>query len=191
MRCFLAIDIPVSIRSALTSVKLPAMEPPPDGGSPIRPVKPENYHITLKFYGEVNEARIAKLKSWLSSEPFSSAEIRIAGLGVFPPLQHTKENVALGRLWSPRVLWAGIHGLSSVWSSAQKSPHMTLARLRPECDSQSILSLLDEYKDRVFGSFVPDSIKLKSSVLSPVPRRRSSSDKPVGPVYEDLYVRRI
>ena len=100
--------------------------------------KPEKLHITLKFLGEIEPARVEDLSGAASHaasrvEPF---QLTIAETGVFPP--HGQ----------PRVLWLGIEDASGRLAALQRSledacaaadfpreprpfkPHLTLARLR-------------------------------------------------------------
>ena len=66
----------------------------------VRWVAKENLHLTLKFLGPIDEARIDSISRTLARavRPFSRFTINAKGLGVFPDLKR------------PRVLWAGLEG---------------------------------------------------------------------------------
>ncbi len=99
---------------------------------------PENLHITTRFIGEWPEARLGELKSALGTVAVPGPiRIAVEGFGFFP-------NAA-----SPKTLYAGVHGgepltaLARVTNDALEtvgcardtrpySPHLTLARLKPE-----------------------------------------------------------
>jgi 2'-5' RNA ligase len=128
MRLFVALDIPESIRSAIAAYV--------DDLRRIAPgakwVRPETYHVTLKFIGEwkrdVREV-IAALEH-VKAAPF---DIAFRGCGFFPNAR------------APRVFWTGIDGGTSLVHFAHLvdercstlgiekedrafSPHLTLAR---------------------------------------------------------------
>jgi RNA 2',3'-cyclic 3'-phosphodiesterase len=80
-------------------------------------VPADKLHITLWFIGEVDEDRAAAIVSTLGSPfPYAPFELRLAGLGAFPPSG------------APRVLWLGVstgqEGLGALHAE-------TGARLRP------------------------------------------------------------
>lgn len=108
--------------------------------------KPENIHLTLKFFGNVptqNVTRISSAASRVASE-FSSFKIRIGGNGVFP------------RRSRPQVLWIGVEDSSGRLSDLQQRleeefaregfpkedrgyrPHLTIARLRRPEDARQL-----------------------------------------------------
>lgn len=108
--------------------------------------KPENVHLTLKFFGNVptqNVTQISAAGSRVASE-FSSFQIRIGGTGVFP------------RRSRPQVLWIGVEDSSGRLSDLQQRleeefaregfakedrgfrPHLTIARLRRPEDARQL-----------------------------------------------------
>jgi RNA 2',3'-cyclic 3'-phosphodiesterase len=129
MRIFIALDIPGEIRAALSAYMDRARTLVPEA----RWARVEGLHVTLKFIGEVSDARVEEIKSALASvkaEPFT---VRFAGAGFFPNAK------------SARVFWAGVEGgdplprlAASIDSALAKlgftkedkpyHPHLTLAR---------------------------------------------------------------
>ncbi len=125
-RLFTALELPERVRARLGLIRGPL--------AGARWVEPENFHITLRFAGDIDNRtadEFAGLLDDIAIEPF---EIRISGLGAFG-----------GR--TPRVIWAGVEGgdqldtLQRAHERAARSaglepdsqtyrPHVTLARLR-------------------------------------------------------------
>jgi 2'-5' RNA ligase len=96
VRLFVAINLPPPLRQGVWD----AAEPLRRANFPVRWVRPEALHLTLKFLGEVDLSREADLLAALKQaamgiKPFV---LHLEGFGVFP---------SLGR---PRVVWAGCHG---------------------------------------------------------------------------------
>ena len=105
---------------------------------PVKWVRPENIHLSLKFLGEVEEAREPELRAALNQAAGGGSEprpltLQITGFGVFPDYRR------------PHVLWAGItpdaglellqHGVEQAFAplgfpteARAFRPHVTLAR---------------------------------------------------------------
>jgi 2'-5' RNA ligase len=125
MRLFVALDIDPEIQQRLHEyVRLLAPRFPG-----VRFVRSDNFHVTLKFLGELPEAGevIERLRSIRQPE----VALTVRGVGFFPNAR------------APRVFWAGIEsptlaGLAGAVSVALKPmgfareesfrPHLTLAR---------------------------------------------------------------
>jgi len=96
---FVAIDVGDGVRreaarvvAALTG-KLEAVKKPPK----VVWVKPAALHVTIKFIGEVDEARIDELRTRLEPPvPIAPFDVRWRGIGTFPSSRH------------PRALWLGV-----------------------------------------------------------------------------------
>ncbi len=100
--------------------------------------RPENIHLTVKFFGNVPQKKIARISDAASRvvKQFNKFEIQIGNTGAFPKVSQ------------PRVLWIGIadptgelarlHQLFETECSAEGfdeeardfRPHLTIARLR-------------------------------------------------------------
>jgi 2'-5' RNA ligase len=91
---FVAINFPDALRQGLWS----ATEALRAGALPVRWVKPEGMHLTLKFLGEVGDERHAQFAAALERAAASSraVTVTVGELGAFPDPRR------------PRVLWAGI-----------------------------------------------------------------------------------
>jgi 2'-5' RNA ligase len=134
-----------------------------------RAVRPENWHVTLRFLGWTTEVQrdlvMMHLAEQLEAAPFS---IRLSGLGAFPkPRKAT-------------VLWMGIDGsdlLAPLAAAAESAAvaagfaaedrpyhgHLTLARIRPQAD---LRGLVDEFDACRIGVSV-DAVTMYESFVEP------------------------
>jgi RNA 2',3'-cyclic 3'-phosphodiesterase len=94
LRLFIALNLPPPVRQALWETTTPLR----DLGIPVKWVRPEGIHVTLKFLGEVSEEREAELVAALGRAAAGARALSLAleGFGVFPDFSR------------PRVVWAGI-----------------------------------------------------------------------------------
>jgi RNA 2',3'-cyclic 3'-phosphodiesterase len=169
MRLFVALEIPSTVRENLAALiqSLRAVSPQ------TRWVRPENLHVTLKFIGEVAEAKLTGIREGLTrvrSEQPVALDFR--GLGFFPNEKH------------PRVLWAGIEAspnlktlAADVDGATEKlgipreqrpfSPHLTLARFEPPRLPEKLGAAIHENSGREFGSLRTGQFHLIESKLKP------------------------
>ena len=125
-RLFTALDLPDSVKDQLASLGY--------GIPNARWSKRDQFHLTLKFIGDVEEPISEDIAQALSSIRFFPFEIRLSGLGCFPPKQ------------DPKILWAGVQSDEKLEILQRKierklmetgieperrkfSPHVTLAKL--------------------------------------------------------------
>lgn len=124
-RLFTALELPERVRTRLGLIRGPLVG--------ARWVEPENFHITLRFAGDIDNHTADEFAGFLDDIEMEPFDIRISGLGAFG-----------GR--TPRVIWAGVEGdqldvLQRAHERAARSaglepdpqtyrPHVTLARLR-------------------------------------------------------------
>jgi len=171
VRAFLAIEIPESIRSALTalSARLRAAD--------VRAswVKPENIHLTLRFLGDIETDDAERLGEMLAADlqgigPFP---VRVRGTGAFPNPRR------------PSVVWVGMEPfegpLAQVQSAAEQAaraigldpeskafhPHLTLARIRDGRAAGPLVRLLIQEHEFDAGEFIVEGATLFSSQLNP------------------------
>ncbi len=136
-------------------------------------VDPDNFHITLKFLGDIEYSDVPEIMDVVNSavsgiEPF---EIAVQGLGGLP------------RIEKPRVVYAGVsdpekhlsrifnginEGLVSVRKDHKKYiPHITLMRIKHPPAWGKILGLLDGLWTRGFGNDLVRYIDIMESELRP------------------------
>lgn len=121
LRLFAAIPIPEDIAERLLSLEA---EVP---GASWR--EAEQYHLTLRFFGEIDEARARDLDHELGLIVEAPFEIRLAGAGSFGGREPSA-------LWAgvvgPGEVGAGAAGAGVVGTGAEASPQ--LARLNAACE---------------------------------------------------------
>lgn len=107
----------------------------------LRPVRPEAIHVTLRFLGDMTGAQEAQvMKACAAVEGVATFPLAIGGFGAFPNVRQ------------PRVVWLGcpsggdalvlLHQRLQdellrrrlVERGEEFTPHLTLARVRPEAD---------------------------------------------------------
>jgi len=94
VRLFVALNLPPSVREALWTAAAPLRAL----GLPVKWVRDEGIHVTLKFLGEVADERQPELAAALAGAAVGARALPLAlgGFGVFPDFRR------------PRVVWAGI-----------------------------------------------------------------------------------
>ena len=171
IRSFIAIQLPRELRSALHELALPLQSLSLN----VKWVPESNYHLTLKFLGDVAPDDIQGLDTQLQSlaerECFN---LSLGGWGMFPSPKR------------PSVLWAGLGGeletLQRLWMDLQNClsgrvyprdqrwhPHITLGRFRSPDHLDSLNTKLQKTPsfDHI-GCFTVSGLSLMESRLSPV-----------------------
>jgi len=179
IRSFLAIEIPGIILKKIEEVQ----EDLKSSRADVRWVNPEKVHLTLKFFGSVDESRIESIvKSaegpMRNTSPFS---LKVRGVGAFPHLKN------------PRVIWVGLVDGNEVLAVFQKQleeelekigfekeerafhPHLTLGRMKSSKGRAELVERMERYKEEEFGDFKAERVVLFKSEL-----------KPTGPIYTPL-----
>jgi len=119
IRLFVAIDPPEAVREALAPL-----------AERIRGVSwtpPQQYHLTLRFIGEVAADRVETISRHLAPIQVEPFVLPVAGVGAFPPDR------------PPRVLWAGVG-----------QGHPRLHQLRQRVDDALLAAGLADLDVRVF-----------------------------------------
>ena len=184
IRTFIAVDIPHSVQDALQQ-KINALYKN-IGASPIRWVKADTIHLTLKFLGDVSASSVEDLTQILrtAADAHHPFDISIGGLGSFPNSKRAR--VLFIRIQAPAALEALQRGIESGAArlgykpeSRSFSPHLTIGRVRQRASSgdlQKIHRVLEETTIDVLGIARVDSVHLYKSDL-----------KPTGAVYTKLF----
>lgn len=179
IRTFLAIELPKPIQKRLKEVQQELKESQAD----VRWVDPESIHLTLKFFGHIEEKEIESIRKAIE-KPVQRTPIfslKVKGMGGFPDLKN------------PRVLWIGLEEDGSLLSSLHKElenalekigfkpedrpfhPHLTLGRVKSLRGKALLLGKMDKYKGEFFGEFPVERVVLFKSDL-----------RPTGPIYTPL-----
>ncbi|MDR5697893.1 MAG: RNA 2',3'-cyclic phosphodiesterase, partial [Armatimonadota bacterium] len=97
MRLFVAIPLDPALRPAAQRVRDEIVRLCPEAATGVKWVEPHNLHFTLKFLGEVPDAKVPEVAASLGRlRECEAFEIRIEGVGAFPTSS------------SPRVVWVGV-----------------------------------------------------------------------------------
>ena len=170
MRTFLAADIEPGINKKVNEVidRLSRI----DGG--VKWVRPENHHITVYFFGEIDEATRASIEGIAAGvlEGVSPFPVRVEGISAFPHVNR------------PRVIWIGVENfggeLRSITEKLKRefvtrrlsvpiedrdyTPHLTIGRVKERC-SPSLSDEMAAVRMLSFGQFEIRSFILYESVL--------------------------
>lgn len=123
MRLFIGVPIPMEIGTPLARVAQALPQP-------IRPMRPEDMHITLSFLGEVSEERVPCIVSGLASVQRVSFDVSLEGLGTFPGVVFAQ----VGDSPSLHALAADVVTCMKTCGFAPERrayhPHVTVARSR-------------------------------------------------------------
>ncbi len=175
IRTFIAVDLPPSVKEALDQVSLQLQEKLPD--TPVRWVRTEKIHLTLKFLGDVSRENISMVEKILQAEASKrqAMEIGIGGIGAFPKLRH------------PRVIWVGVEAPSELFDLQRGiedgvarlgynydkydfTPHLTLGRISRKASARDVRRVgkeLHDFQVGFIGVARIDEVHLYRSDLQP------------------------
>ena len=169
MRLFVALPIPEPARHVIVAL----LDRLRGSDWPVRWVRPEGIHLTLKFYGEVAPERLEVIEEAirLAAAGAGPMSMRLAALGAFPTNAR------------PRILWLGLDAppaLELLQDRLERrgedigfppegvpfQPHVTLGRMREGHRlPPHALETSDGAPEKV--AFLADRIILYESLLSP------------------------
>lgn len=183
MRAFLAIDLPMELKKKLWELK---EEVPPQ--IKIKWVELPNFHITLKFFGNISESFLEKIfkESENIIKNYQFFQLMLDQLGFFP-----KKKI-------PRVVWIGLKTQDETLFDLQKAlqkifkklkinsekeefhPHITLFRVKSIENLESFKDYFEKISKKTeslkgLNFPVKELVFFKSTLL------------PTGPLYEPLY----
>lgn len=166
LRLFVALDPPQDVRSSLESL------PERLRGVVWTPL--HQYHLTLRFIGEVASTQLDAIATALAPVRVEPFILPVVGLGSFPPDR------------PPRILWAGVgkghprlHQLRQRVDDALLGcglteldvrvfhPHFTLGRCGPDCSVGAVAAFLKKHRDFEAAAFRVDAFTLYKSTLAP------------------------
>lgn len=169
IRAFVAIKPPPDLRQAIETIRH-ALDTRADNW---RWVKPENVHLTLKFFGNVATDAVAPITQAMQRavEGQEAFRLTLRTLGCFPSATR------------PRVLWMGLDDprrtLVSLYQRLEDAlekqgfspekrpfhPHLTLARTKREMAPGTLGDIIRTYQDQQFGTINIEQIVLFQSQL--------------------------
>ena len=135
VRCFIAIGLTDEVKAGLKELQYQLKS---GGQTPVKWVDPYSIHLTLKFLGGVDVAKISPITAAMeeATKGVSPFSLKVEGVGAFPNLRRVQ------------VVWVGVGGevdklahlqqrlesnLAGLGFAPEKrrfTPHLTLARLR-------------------------------------------------------------
>jgi 2'-5' RNA ligase len=170
MRCFAAVELDERTMGALRRLRetLPRLRD-------VRWTTPEQWHVTLWFFGEVADSRVADVADAVSRAAATVPRfpLLVAGVGGFPNDQR------------PRVAWLGVDDpqrgcqgwiraatplLAPLGFRAEDRPfrpHVTLARARGPSAERALGDALSQLRYPACTEFTVRSLVLFESVLAP------------------------
>lgn len=171
MRTFAAVELAGSVKEAVEALNRRLR----GYGAQASWVRPENMHLTLRFFGDVAEEQVVRLADKISegSKGIAPFSLCVRGIGAFPNVRR------------PSVLWAGVDptegGLSLLHTAAENAaraiglppddkafhPHVTLARIRDARTARPLMEAVEGEAGFDAGAFDVRGMTLFSSELTP------------------------
>jgi RNA 2',3'-cyclic 3'-phosphodiesterase len=169
MRCFVAIELPETVRDRLADLQ----DQMADLGRAVRWTRPESIHLTIKFLGEVPDARVSEVCEVARriAEKYPVFDLEIAGAGCFPP-----RGLA-------RIVWVGVAQPPPALFDCQReceeafaamgferenraySPHLTIGRANDAGLSNRIRETLGQFATFSAGGFTAGELTVFQSEL--------------------------
>jgi 2'-5' RNA ligase len=181
-RLFVAITVPDAVREEVLRVQGQLQPLVPHGV--VRWTKPEQFHLTLRFLGDVPAAHIGSLQESIRAACTRTTPLHLYAQNVgFFPNAH-----------SPRVIWVGIHDRENRLVTFQKqiegavrsytaerggeqfAGHITLGRFKQynHLAIRELVDRADAIKSRLFGEWTARNIEIIRSELQPAGSRYAS-----------------
>jgi 2'-5' RNA ligase len=169
MRLFIAIELPDEIKQGIARVQ----EQLRKAGANAGWTRPEGIHLTLKFLGEVPDAKVQEIMQAIDGAVTGSGKLnlKVEGAGTFPNVKN------------PRVLWTGVTGdiekLAALQTAVENamtglgfereerkfSPHLTLGRIKFPKPQDNWQQKIERIKDVKLGGFEAGQVSLMKSEL--------------------------
>jgi 2'-5' RNA ligase len=182
IRSFLAVELPVRILSEIDRIQ----ERLRASRAHVRWVSVERIHLTLKFFGNIEEEQVTEISSIMEEvgNRQRAFTLSVRGLGAFPSTRN------------PRVVWLGLQGWEKELSSLHREietrleevgflpedrpfrPHLTVGRVKSLKGRADLVDLMERDRDVDLGSFTVNKLVLFRSDL-----------RPTGPIYTPLATR--
>jgi RNA 2',3'-cyclic 3'-phosphodiesterase len=171
IRSFLAIEIPRTILKEIEEIQGDLRSSHAD----VRWVPAGNIHLTLKFFGNIEEAKIETIFHSIETpvRDTPAFSVTAGGIGAFPSQR------------SPRVVWVGLLSGADTLITFQKSldvelakagfepedrpfqAHLTLGRMKSSRGRDDLVRKMEPYREKMFGEVVVERLILFKSDLRP------------------------
>jgi len=174
-RLFVALSVPEEVKTEVRKAQAELRRS--IGQAKVTWTRREQFHLTLKFLGNVQAERVGELVEAIRAACSGFAPLRLLaeGVGCFPDLR------------SPRVVWLGVREAQEALPPLQRaiqtasanftsqereerfSGHLTLGRIkgigRPE--AESLARQAKAMAEKLFGQWTADGVQIMRSELSP------------------------
>lgn len=166
-RAFISVDLDREERIADYIAELKNADPT------LKVVDPGQIHITLKFLGDTDEAKVPPISEAMraAAEGVPPFDLKLAGSSAFP----SKNKI--------RVIWIGMNdalplgtmagrldeGLAALGIARENrpfAPHVTVARTKVDAPNPAVRQVIDNHAHADFGTHRIDRLLLKKSVLT-------------------------
>jgi 2'-5' RNA ligase len=171
VRTFIAIPLPKILISWIFGIQ----EQLKSYSFPVRWVKPENIHLTLKFLGDIPIKSVDSIAMAMGDtfRRYLPMTLFAKGLGVFPGIK------------KPRVIWLGLSGDVKALSGLQANldsnlekigflrenrqfkSHLTLGRIKGHIDPRNLFDVLRSFSEFTSEPFDTTELILYKSELKP------------------------
>jgi RNA 2',3'-cyclic 3'-phosphodiesterase len=173
-RLFIALPVPQAVKQEIQLVQERFRRELPEGCASW--TRPEQWHLTLRFLGNVDAARVGALTDAVGTAcgRFAPLKLRAERVGCFPDLR------------KPRVVWVGVRDEGNQLTGLAKAVedvaadfttedregkftgHITIARIksfkRPQADI--LAKLAQGLTQSVFGEWSAEAVELMRSTLA-------------------------
>lgn len=180
MRCFVAIQLVAGLRAALGA----ALGPQREDSSGVRWTNADQYHLTLKFLGDVGPEELISICDIVrgAAEQIQPFTLTLDEFGAFPSVRR------------PRVLWCGVHDetagcarwvayaeprfeeLGFEFEERPFHAHITVARSTSDGGARRLAQLLGQ-----ISAPAPEAMQVEQLVLF------ESRLEPAGAVHKPLF----
>lgn len=179
MRLFVAVELDDTVRAEIGRFMADLRR----GGGPVKWVEPPNLHLTLKFLGEVPDARAGEAAQIVRDCTTGVAPFRMEarGVGGFPNLKRPRVifvGAEVERLMAHELARRLNEEMQLLDVPSEKRPfqcHITLGRMREPRPAPRLTAALEAAAGRSFGAVSAAHVTLMRSTLTPA-----------GPVYEPV-----
>ncbi len=181
-RLFVAVAIPEGVKVKMEAAQADLRHVLPERS--VRWARREQFHLTLRFLGDVEPARVEALGEAIRAacRGFGPLYLRAERVGFFPDLRY------------PRVAWVGVQdqaeqlprlqqaveaateGFTTQEKEERFTGHVTLARIKgiKRLEAEALANAAAGLADRLFGEWTAYQIELMRSELLPQGARHST-----------------
>ncbi len=168
VRTFIAFDTPDPVKEAMSNLQTELKRSQAD----VRWESSQKFHATIKFLGDVQENKLLEVLEQIRATVslHQSFEVVYQSLGIFPDKRH------------PKVVWIGCSNYNGELMKLKNAldivlkpygfpievrtfhPHITLGRVKSECDINDLLSMLENLTFEPRSARIDRIVTLKSTL---------------------------